>query len=139
MKVNSYWKAVICIYGVLVIFFGLTMVYVKLMDNAERETKLSSMSSEDRAKFLKKEKMQKELEEWNKKFKENQYIYGRKLKKLITESANDPDSLVFKEPTYNRTGVCIKVNGKNLFGAYVGFKEYCYTATASGEWEIQQP
>jgi hypothetical protein len=48
------------------------------------------------------------------------------LKQAIKQTAKDPDSLQFRNERLFSNGSCIEANGKNSFGGYVGYKEYCY-------------
>jgi hypothetical protein len=49
------------------------------------------------------------------------------LRVLVTSFARDPKSLEFDYNSwkYYSNGVCVRANGKNAFGGYTGFKEYC--------------
>lgn len=116
---------------------------------AEREKKLAAMSPEERTKFIhdvevkKKEAERVRLEEQKKKdekekFEKTRYTYELLLKSSIRTSAYDPDSLIFGNTDYYSNGVCIHVNGKNRFGGYVGFKEYCAMMDKNGKWKIRQ-
>ena len=53
-------------------------------------------------------------------------LYGSILTTEIKKSAFDPGALQMKSPEYYKNGVCVQANGKNRFGAYVGFQEHCY-------------
>jgi len=55
----------------------------------------------------------------------------------IENSAFDPDALKMGDPKYYNNGVCIPANGKNRFGAYVGFKDYCYLIDKKGKWYMR--
>ncbi len=65
--------------------------------------------------------------------------YGYLLTQLIKKSAYDPDALKIKSPDYYKNGVCVQANGKNRFGGYVGWQEYCYLVNAKGVWTYQGP
>lgn len=103
-----------------------------------RQSKLDAMSVEERTKFLADEAKKKADEEKKKKFDEERTYRAYLLKELVKKSAFDADALKFGETKYYKNGVCIYANGKNRFGAYVGFKEYCYLINAKGEWYIQE-
>ena len=105
----------------------------------ERKDKLDAMSTEERAKFLLDEQKSKEEKEKQKKFSEERVNREYLLKGMIRKSAFDPDAMKFGETKYFSNGVCVYANGKNRFGAYVGFKEYCYLINKKGEWYIQEP
>ena len=64
---------------------------------------------------------------------------GYVLTQLIKASAFDPDALKINRPEYYSDGVCVSANGKNRFGAYVGFQKYCYIVDAKGEWKYNGP
>jgi hypothetical protein len=65
--------------------------------------------------------------------------YGYLLTQLIKKSAFDEDALKIKSPEYFKNGVCVKANGKNRFGAYVGWQEYCYLVNDKGTWTYSGP
>lgn len=69
---------------------------------------------------------EKEAELKQKAFVAMRTLYGNMLTNQIKASAFDPDALKIKSPEYYKNGVCVQANGKNRFGAYVGFQEYCY-------------
>jgi hypothetical protein len=64
---------------------------------------------------------------------------GYVLTQMIRASAFDPDALKINRPEYYSNGVCVSANGKNRFGAYVGFQKYCYIVDAKGEWKYSGP
>jgi hypothetical protein len=61
-----------------------------------------------------------------KSFEAERTARGWYLTTLIRKSAFDEDALKTKSPKYYKNGVCVEANGKNRFGAYVGWQEYCY-------------
>jgi hypothetical protein len=60
------------------------------------------------------------------------------LEAAIKKSAFDPDALKINRPVYYTNGVCVSANGKNRFGAYVGFQDYCYLID-NGVWKYSGP
>ena len=60
------------------------------------------------------------------------------LEAAIKKSAFDPDALKINRPVYYKNGVCVSANGKNRFGAYVGFQDYCYLIE-NGVWKYSGP
>ena len=82
---------------------------------------------------------QREAELKAKAFDSQRTMYGYVLTKSIKASAFDPDALKINRPVYYKDGVCVSANGKNRFGAYVGFQEYCYLVDAKGEWKYSGP
>ena len=105
----------------------------------EKQAKLDAMTAEERAKFLLNEQISKAEKEKQRKFSEERTTREYLLKSMVRKSAFDPDAMKFGETKYFSNGVCIYANGKNRFGAYVGFKEYCYLINKKGEWYIQEP
>lgn len=77
-------------------------------------------------------------EDEKKAFESTRSTYGFILTKLIKESAFDPDALKLKSPEYYKDGVCVQANGKNRFGAYVGWQEHCYIYK-DGKWSYSGP
>lgn len=73
------------------------------------------------------------------KFQNDLIIRGRILEEAIRKTALDEDSLKFRDPLYYKNGVCIQVNGKNRFGAYVGWQEHCTLVNNKGIWEYSGP
>jgi hypothetical protein len=71
-------------------------------------------------------------------FESSRSLYGYLLTQQIKKSAFDEDSLKIKTPKYYNNGVCVEANGKNRFGAYVGWKEYCYLVE-NGTWKLVEP
>ena len=65
-------------------------------------------------------------------------FYGSMLAGLIKSTAFDPDALKLKSPEYYKDGVCVQANGKNRFGAYVGWQEHCYVLKGD-KWTYQGP
>jgi hypothetical protein len=65
-------------------------------------------------------------------------LRGYLLTQQIKEASFDPGALQLKSPEYFKNGVCVKANGKNRFGAYVGWKEYCYLVDDNGVWKLQE-
>ena len=80
-----------------------------------------------------------EEEKKQKEFDNTRSTYGYLLTELIKKSAFDPDALKINRPQYFKNGVCVSANGKNRFGAYVGFQEYCYLVDANGTWKYSGP
>jgi hypothetical protein len=65
-------------------------------------------------------------------------FYGSMLAGMIKSTAFDPDALKLKSPEYYKNGVCIQANGKNRFGAYVGWQEHCYLLEGD-KWKYSGP
>jgi hypothetical protein len=78
-------------------------------------------------------------EKKKKEFEDTRSTYGYVLTALIKKSAFDPDALKINRPEYFKNGVCVSANGKNRFGAYVGFQEYCYLVDDTGNWKYSGP
>lgn len=78
-------------------------------------------------------------EKKQKEFDAERTARGYILKQLIKQSAYDPDALKIKSPKYYKNGVCVEANGKNRFGGYVGFQEYCYLIDDKGVWKYSGP
>ena len=72
------------------------------------------------------------------KFENERAVFGHLLRKQIKESAFDPDALKLDGPKNYKDGVCVKANGKNRFGAYVGWQEHCYIYK-DGKWSYSGP
>lgn len=72
-------------------------------------------------------------------FASTRAAYGYLLTAAIKKSAFDPDALKIESPQYYKNGVCVSANGKNRFGAYTGFKEYCYLVDNKGQWKLHEP
>lgn len=49
-----------------------------------------------------------------------------KAKSAASASLLDPDSAKFRSVRIAGNNVCGEINGKNAFGAYVGFKRFAY-------------
>jgi len=48
------------------------------------------------------------------------------LKEVLKKSAKDPDSMKFRNEGVTPDGkACVEANGKNGFGGYAGFSQYC--------------
>ena len=78
-------------------------------------------------------------EKKQKAFEDTRSTYGYVLTALIKKSAFDPDALKINRPEYFKNGVCVSANGKNRFGAYVGFQDYCYLVDDTGNWKYSGP
>jgi hypothetical protein len=78
-------------------------------------------------------------EKKQKEFKDARALRGAVLYSMIKKSAFDEDALKIKAPVNYTNGVCVEANGKNRFGAYVGWQEYCYLVDAKGEWKYSGP
>jgi hypothetical protein len=74
-----------------------------------------------------------------KEFDSARTTYGYLLTQMIKKSAYDEDALKLKRPEYFKNGVCVQANGKNRFGAYVGWQEHCYLVDAKGQWKYNGP
>ena len=72
-------------------------------------------------------------------FEASRTTYGYLLTQLIKKSAFDEDALKIKSPEYFKNGVCVKANGKNRFGAYVGWQEHCYLVNDKDVWTYSGP
>jgi hypothetical protein len=72
-------------------------------------------------------------------FEASRTTYGYLLTQLIKKSAFDEDALKIKSPKYFKNGVCVNANGKNRFGAYVGWQEHCYLVNDKGVWTYSGP
>ncbi len=86
-------------------------------------------------------KVKPELTEEQKKQKDfdaERTARGYVLEAAIRKSAFDPDALKIKGPQYYKNGVCVQANGKNRFGGYVGWQEYCYIIE-NGVWKYSGP
>lgn len=76
-----------------------------------------------------KEKESKEMDEaWS--------IYS-KLKLSVRANLKDPDSAKWDSPYVTARQVCVTVNAKNSFGAYVGKVSYCAKKNSKNEWNFQ--
>lgn len=58
------------------------------------------------------------------------------LMTLIETTARDRSSIQFGKETRFKNAVCIQANGKNGFGGYTGFKEYCSVTQENGTKRI---
>ncbi len=58
------------------------------------------------------------------------------LMTMIETTARDPSSIQFGKETRFKNAVCIQANGKNGFGGYTGFKEYCSVTQENGTKKI---
>lgn len=81
---------------------------------------------------------QRNAELKQKAFESERSLRGYILTKSVKDSAYDPDALKIKSPTYHTDGVCVSANGKNRFGAYVGWTDYCYIYK-NGVWSYSGP
>lgn len=50
----------------------------------------------------------------------------REAKQAVAAEMRDPDAAQFRSIWSSSNGVCGEVNGKNAFGAYVGFRPFIY-------------
>ena len=71
-------------------------------------------------------------------FEDERAYRGFVLTTAIKTSAFDEDALKIKSPVYYKNGVCVSANGKNRFGAYVGWQEHCYLIK-NGKWSYSGP
>ena len=94
---------------------------------AKEKARLDAMTPEERDREVK-----------QKAFEAERTVRGYLLTQQIKAAAFDPDALKIKSPEYFKNGVCVSANGKNRFGAYVGWKEYCYLVNDKGEWTLQE-
>ena len=78
-------------------------------------------------------------EKKQKEFKDARALRGAVLYSMVKKSAFDEDALKINAPKNYSNGVCVEANGKNRFGAYVGWQEYCYIVDAKGEWKYSGP
>jgi hypothetical protein len=81
---------------------------------------------------------QRDAELKQKAFESERSLRGYILTKSVKDSAYDPGALKIKSPTYHTDGVCVSANGKNRFGAYVGWTDYCYIYK-NGVWSYSGP
>jgi hypothetical protein len=81
---------------------------------------------------------ERDRESKQKAFETSRTVHAYLLTQQIKAAAFDPDALKIQSPEYFKNGVCVKANGKNRFGAYVGWKEYCYLVNEKGEWTLQE-
>jgi hypothetical protein len=81
---------------------------------------------------------ERKKEDDQKSFETERTARGLVLYSLVKKSAFDPDALKLKGPNYYKDGVCVSANGKNRFGAYVGWQDYCYTYKNS-KWDYNGP
>ena len=81
---------------------------------------------------------ERDREAKQKAFEAERTVRGYLLTQQIKAAAFDPDALKIKSPEYFKNGVCVSANGKNRFGAYVGWKEYCYLVNDKGVWTLQE-
>jgi len=115
--------------------YGIVLVLVTvavIACSGKEETKAKVTTPVAAIELTPEEKQQKE-------FESARTARGYLLTKLIKASAFDPDALKINRPVYYKDGVCVSANGKNRFGAYVGFQEYCYLVDAKGEWKYSGP
>lgn len=97
----------------------------KAMKEAAEAARIEAMSPE--------EKKQHEFENTRTK-------YGFILTAQLTKAAFDPDALKLDGPNYYSNGVCVSANGKNRFGAYVGWQEHCYIYNKKADkWQYRGP
>jgi hypothetical protein len=99
----------------------------KVEATAKEKARLDAMTPEERDREVK-----------QKAFESERTIRGYLLTQQIKAAAFDPDALKIKSPEYFKNGVCVSANGKNRFGAYVGWKEYCYLVNDKGVWTLQE-
>lgn len=130
-------KAVVL--SLIAVVFSITLLAMNSEDPvAVREAAKVEAAAKEKARLDAMSPEEREREVKQKAFESQRTLYGAILTKQIKESAFDPDALKIKSPEYYKDGVCVSANGKNRFGAYVGWKEYCYIVDAKGNWTLSQ-
>ena len=118
------------LFGVLVI--GL-IIFNIMQKNRHEEyqqaeaARVAALTPEQRAKEAK-----------QKEFEDTRRYYGQLLTKQLKATAFDSDALKINSPVELENGVCVSANGKNRFGAYVGWKDYCYLVNNKGVWTLKE-
>jgi hypothetical protein len=64
------------------------------------------------------------------------HIAYYRLKDSIEKNLKDADSAKWGDRYISKNKVCVTVNSKNSFGAYVGNKSYCATKSNDGNWKF---
>ena len=94
---------------------------------AAEKARLDAMTPEERDKELK-----------QKAFESTRSLYAYMLPQMIKKASFDPDAVKIERPKYYSNGVCVSANGKNRFGAYVGYQDYCYIYK-NEQWSYSGP
>ena len=105
---------------------------------AKREAEKAAIVAKEKARLDAMTPAEREAEIKQKDFEAARTVYGILLVKTIKESAYDPDALKIDGPKYYKNGVCVKANGKNRFGGYVGWQEHCFL-NDTGKWVYSGP
>ena len=100
----------------------------------EKEQEKAEQVAKEKARIDAMTPEERKQEEFNK----ERTVRGFLLTEQIKASAFDPGALQLKSPKYFKNGVCVEANGKNRFGAYVGWKEYCYLVDDKGVWTLHE-
>lgn len=74
--------------------------------------------------------------EENQKIIDDAHTAYYRLKDAIEKNLKDADSAKWGDRYITRNKVCVTVNSKNSFGAYVGNKSYCATKSKDGDWKL---
>jgi len=110
-------------------------------DKMKKEAKASELAEKNAAEQARRDALspaERKKEDDQKAFETERTARGLILYSLVKKSAFDPDALKIKSPEYYKNGVCVSANGKNRFGAYVGWQDYCYTYS-NGKWSYSGP
>jgi len=59
-----------------------------------------------------------------------------RLKDAVEKNLKDSDSAKWGDRYISKNKVCVTVNSKNSFGAYVGNKSYCATKSKDSNWKL---
>ncbi len=112
--------------------------YKERMEKEARAQEVVAKAAAEKARLDALTPEQRDAELKQKAFESERTLRGYILTKSVKESAFDPDALKIKSPTYYTDGVCVSANGKNRFGAYVGWTNYCYIYK-NGVWSYSGP
>jgi hypothetical protein len=133
VKIPNVGGAITC--AIIAIAISLTF-YIKNSEDsvAKREAEIVAIKAEKAAKEAAMTPEERAARDFDAERTARAYI----LQASIKQSAFDPDALKIKRPEYYKDGVCVSANGKNRFGAYVGWTQYCYTYK-NGVWSYSGP
>jgi hypothetical protein len=109
---------------------------------AQKEAELSAKAEAENAEKIRRAALtpsQRAAEDRKRMIEKDRVVYGQLLTRSIKENAFDPKALQLRSPRYYNNGVCVEANGKNRFGAYVGWQKHCYLIDNKGKWKYSGP
>ena len=137
-KAVSNWSVGLYIIGALISMSIAVSTSISANEHTRAKEEQAKIEAEKQKREAEAEAALTPAQRKQREFESKRVVMGYLLSHGIKNSAFDPDALKIKEPVYYSNGVCVSANGKNRFGAYVGWKEYCYLVDKKGKWVLHE-